>query len=133
MAQNDFHSLALSKQSDADLPIDFEVDKPSICSGADDQKYGPADFIPWEVREMLQAREAALWKQLEHLEVTGLTSMEETTCSVHCSGDVIEPIRYTTDGAPPKRFYRTFWRAAARRVLERERATILELKRAQAL
>jgi len=133
MAQNDFHSLALSKQSDADLPIDFEVDKPSICSGADDQKYGPVDSIPWEVRAMLQARESAIWKQLEHLEATGLTSVEETTCRDHCCRNVVEPIRYTTDGAPPKRFYRTFWRAAARRVLERAREAILEQHRAKAL
>ena len=32
-----------------------------------------------------------------------------------------EPVRLCTLAAPPKRFYRTFWRSVARRLLERER------------
>ena len=37
------------------------------------------------------------------------------------SVDVYEPLRSVTDFRPPKRFYRTFWRSAARRIMELNR------------
>ncbi len=35
-------------------------------------------------------------------------------------GYIYEPVRLVLNASPPKRFYRTFWRSAARRMLERE-------------
>ncbi len=132
MAQNDFSSLALSRQCDADLPLNSVISKQNICFGDDD--YVPVNFISEEVRAMIKTWELARQKQLELQEASSTTSIDgSTVVRNHASQEIHEPIRCITDGAPPKRFYRTFWRSIARQLLERGREAVLAQKHAQAL
>ena len=52
--------------------------------------------------------------------VKGKAAAEPNTLG-HFSVDAYEPLRSVTDFRPPKRFYRTFWRSVARRIMEHER------------
>ena len=42
--------------------------------------------------------------------------------------DVYEPRKVCSLYAPPKRFYRTYWRSIVRRLLESQRAAVFTLK-----
>ena len=132
MAQNSFPSLTLDTQCEADFPTSSLVSEPNVCSGEDD--YVPVNFIPDEVREMIRAWELAQQERLEHEEAPDAMSTEDVQVTQdHTSLQVLEPIRYITDAAPPKRFYRTFWRSVTRRALECDRESISAQKRAQTL
>ena len=130
MAQNDFDSLAMPCQSD-DLILDPHHGLKSSSSDrktADDD-YVPVNFIPEAVYAMIQA-----WEMKRHdlMEVSGSMSL---SAAVSSSTDTLrledyEPLRVCAQAAPPKRFYRTFWRSVARRVLEAEKAGALDAKRA---
>ena len=122
MAQNDFSSLDLSKQGDADFPTNSLITKQSNCCEDDD--YVPVNFISDEVRAMIKAWELARQKELELQEASGATIIMDGHAASQ-SPEIHEPIRYITDGAPPKRFYRTFWRSIARRVLEHDRKAVI--------
>ena len=43
--------------------------------------------------------------------------------------DVYEPAKVRALDAPPKRFYRTFWRSVVRRLLESQRAAVFASKK----
>ena len=75
--------------------------------------YVPVNFIPDEVFAFLAAWDAS------HISKTSSPDgMELDTASLPASQDMFEPTRRLNDFAPPKRFYRTFWRSMARRVVE---------------
>ena len=130
MAQNDFSSLALAKQYEPDLTTTDLSSKQSTCSGAGD--YIPVNFIPDEVLMMLKAWETTQLSRLELQGASGATSQDVSTAAQD-DQEAYEPLRYITDGAPPKRFFRTFWRSVARRALDRDREAIFAQKRGSAL
>ena len=60
-----------------------------------------------------------------------IESIQQGAVNEFDQGVSYEPERRIPDATPPKRFYRTFWRSAARRVLEHEllrtKALLLQL------
>ena len=75
--------------------------------------YVPDNLISAEVYGLIAAWEAST------LTTPSLADcMELDVASVSVSQTMFEPLRCPNDSAPPKRFYRTFWRSAARRILE---------------
>ena len=142
MAQNDFLSLALGQQCEADLPLLMSPPKAKASVCMEDADYVPVNFIPDEVRAMIKAWELAHLKQLEPHEAPGTISTDTThhiamvtdeMTQDHSTPDVQEPRRYITDNTPPKRFYRTFWRSVVRRALARETEGVFAQKGADAL
>ena len=132
MAQNDFSSLALAKQCEPDLTTSDLICKQSTCSGAGD--YIPVNFIQDEVLMMLKAWETTQLSRLELQGASGSTSQDVSTAAQgDTAQEAYEPLRYITDGTPPKRFFRTFWRSVARRALDRDREAIFAQKRGSAL
>ena len=131
MAQNDFDSLAMPTQSE-DLMLDTHHDLKPSCSDrktayADgDEDYVPVNFIPEEVFAMIKAWEL---KQRDLMEVSDSMSVSRAASSETLRLEDYEPLRVCTQAAPPKRFYRTFWRSAARRVLDADKAGVLAAKR----
>jgi len=108
MAQNDFSSLALDKQCEPDLTTTDPICKQSTCSGAGE--YIPVNFIPDEVLAMLKAWETTQLKRLELKGASAATSQDVSTAvQDDTAQEAYEPLRYITDGTPPKRFFRTFW------------------------
>jgi len=58
------------------------------------------------------------------LQVESFQSMD--VVSEADQGSIYEPVRLVANAAPPKRFYRTFWRSAARRMLSQKDTQKLE-------
>ncbi len=81
------------------------------------QVYVPVNFIPAEVCAFL-----AEWEGSYFAKMGSLDHMELELASVPASQNVLEPVRCLSDLAPPKRFYRTFWRSVTRRILEISRS-----------
>ena len=75
--------------------------------------YVPVNFIPDEAFAFLAAWDAAYITKASPLD-----AMELDTVSLPVSQIEFEPTRRLNDFAPPKRFFRTFWRSIARRVVE---------------
>ena len=64
----------------------------------------------------------------ESMDVSDSMSMSGLSKSVHGSSfEVFEPVRVSALTVPPKRFYRTFWRSVARRLLERKKMSMMQL------
>ena len=132
MAQNDFDSLAMPAQSEDLMPDTHRDLKPS-CSDRktafthEDADYVPVNFIPEEVFAMIKAWEL---KQRDLMEVSDAMSVSRAASSETLRLEDYEPLRVCTQAAPPKRFYRTFWRSAARRVLDADKAGVLAAMRA---
>ena len=59
-----------------------------------------------------------------NLQVESFQSMD--VVSEADQGSIYEPVRLVANAAPPKRFYRTFWRSAARRMLSQKDTQKLE-------
>ena len=87
----------------------------------------PVNFIPEEVFAMIKAWEL---KRRDLMEVSDSMSVSRAASSETLRLEDYEPLRVCTQAAPPKRFYRTFWRSAARRVLDADKAGVLAAKRA---
>ena len=132
MAQNDFDSLAMPAQSEDLLPDAHRDLKPS-CSDRktafadEDEDYVPVNFIPEEVFAMIKAWEL---KQRDLIEVSDSMSVSRAASSETFRPEDYEPLRVCSLAGPPKRFYRTFWRSAARRVLAADKAGVLAAMRA---
>ncbi len=83
----------------------------TVCN---DETYVPINFIKPEIYAMIAAWEACELKGLE----TGESAFDAR------SEDVCEPMRCMSNSAPPKRFYRSFWRRITQRMLEHSRKSI---------
>ena len=132
MAQNDFRFLTLSEHSDEQKP-DCMLDcpltsEPRTCCADDD--YVPVNFIPEEVRAMIKAWQLADQKRRELQEASPEMSVDVPADSITASQDVFEPMRCIPNAAPPKRFYRTFWRSITRKVLEHDKEIIFAQQKA---
>ena len=139
MAQEDFATLTLGSQSEDLVCGTF----PHLTSSSTakkshsfDESYVPVNYIPEEVYAMIKTWEL---KHKDRMAVFDSTSQTGATSSSNAPMiDNYEPIDYDplrtcSQSAPPKRFYRTFWRSAARRMLECEKAAVLAAKRASTL
>ena len=126
--QDDFDCLhiAISKHSSSTHTL---VDHDAVLSGkaakstgsekstCNDEAYVPVNFIEPEVYAMIAAWEAC--------ELKGRASEASSECSLDARQDAVcEPSRCVSITAPPKRFYRAFWRSTTRRMLEQARKSI---------
>jgi hypothetical protein len=128
MAQSDFTSLAVRHElADEDMYCKrTEVKSTSDCKqsallpyGKNEDKgsrelYTPVNFtISDELYSFLAAWEssAVAMKSLND-------GMDFDAAPAPDPKSSFDPPRYLDDFAPPKRFYRTFWRSAARRILK---------------
>ncbi len=127
MAQSDFTSLA----------VRYELADEDICSKRTEAKsisecnqsalrtfeevevkgskevYTPVNFNSDELYAFLAAWESSTvaMKSLNDC-------MDFKSAPLPDSKDSFDPVRFLNDSAPPKIFYRTFWRSAARRILK---------------
>ena len=134
MAQNDFDSLAMPSQSE-DLVLDAyhglkssPSERKSACAPRDDD-YVPVNFIPEAVYAMIKAWELKVHDAMEVSESMSLSGAASSTDTLGVED--YEPLRTCSQAAPPKRFYRTFWRSAARRLLEADKAAVFAAKQSR--
>ena len=104
--QKDFDSLTFSDSLQHDSIFDREAFSGDIVPN---DAYVLVHEFSDEIRSYLAAAEAAFMKRA--------TSSHGTENVDSVTAHTYEPLRPMTDPAPPKRFYRTFWRSIARRVL----------------
>ena len=104
--QHEYESIHLNTNAVLTTHVKCEAD----CMS---KVYVPDNFIPEEVRAYLAA-----WDAFYISKTSSPDGMELDTASLPASLDMFEPTRRLNDFAPPKRFYRTFWRSMARRVVE---------------
>ena len=77
-----------------------------------------------EINKMLQSASEMTWEltvleRQDWMDVSDCMSTSALAKSIHdFSFEVFEPARLCALAAPPKRFYRTFWRSITRRLLE---------------
>ncbi len=122
MSQSDFASLAVQfdegrdsnssevgnksdKKQSAGMALANDLDQPSI------DVYAPTNFIPDEVIALI-----ATWEASYSVEMSKPNNMIFYEKSVPLSQYTCDSSR-CRDSSPPKRFYRTFWISAARRIL----------------
>ena len=142
LAQGDFSCLELAAGQDADGHTldDYDGITTIKCAGSGDSLssepvceanniYLPVNFIPEEVYELIRKLELARTKQPESIQAHD--SMDtESSSDPRSSEDIFEPMRrMSVSNAPPKLFYRTFWRSVTRRLLQHEK----EFARSRAL
>ena len=94
------------------------------------------DFNPDVVTTMLSEWGQPKREPQDKMDDSGSLSMAESmTVEISPAGmatmslEHYEPVRLCSFAAPPKRFYRTFWRSVARRLLERQKQQTLSEKR----
>ncbi len=87
--------------------------------------YRPVNFIPDEVYELIRNWEVAYLKQHESIQAVDSLDTEASNDSLS-NESIFEPTRLLMSAtvAPPKRFYRTFWRSLARRTLQLEKENL---------
>ena len=115
MAQDNFDSLIIAGESDevmldADGPVHLTYSDDQV--GTQDDNYVPVNLIPDEVRGMIKA-----W-QLQRRERMEVSSTDAPASEDH------EPLRTCSQTAPPKRFFRTFWRSVTRRMLKGDKQAV---------
>ena len=92
-----------------------------------DQTFRPVNFIPVEVYTLIRTWELAQAHQQRKPNQAIDSTMDTDSLSDYQSGEsVMQPmLSISVSEAPPKRFYRTFWRSRALRILQVEREKIL--------
>jgi hypothetical protein len=115
-AQPDFTSLAVRHELAAESA---DQNEPEVCdfltgdAKPSSKAYVPVNFIPAEVCAFLAAWEASY---LAKMDLSDHMQLELTSVPGPHNG--IEPVRFPSDLAAPRRFYRTFWISLTRRLLE---------------
>jgi hypothetical protein len=126
MSQADFASLAIrteladesfdTKATDAsDIAVGKQHDVQTYAENGKktaSEVYVPVNYIPDEVLIFIEAWESANWSSKSPCD-----SMVLDEVSISVSQDMFEPTRSVKVIAPPKRFYRTFWRSITRRII----------------
>ena len=114
MAQDDFDSLFIAGEANSSM-LDA---MPQVNSAHSDGKIGmevdnyvPVNLLPEEVRAMIKAWE--LEREKMEVSATDAPALED-----------YEPLRTCSQTAPPKRFFRTFWRSVTRRLLENDEKAV---------
>jgi hypothetical protein len=110
MSQSDFVSLAIENELAVELAVLTTTQNKKKFSS---DPYVPVNFIPGEVFAFIAAWEEASTSTAP----TSSTFVNQDESLVAVSRSVFEPFRRVNDFAPPKRFYRTFWRSVSKRIL----------------
>jgi hypothetical protein len=123
--QDDFASLhaAINNHISSHQLVDRESVLPSNKATrhekcVDEETYTPVNFIKAEVYALIAGWEACKSNPEESEEASEFTRDSP-------SEDLYEPSRHIPSSAPPKRFYRTFWRSVTRRMLEHARKSVI--------
>ena len=126
MAQANFDSLAIPIQS-AESSYDQYPQTSADAVIFERKTYVPVNFIPAEVRSMIEAWELSEIKRQQSIEA--FTSTSENAVASILSLEECESLRICNLGGPPKRFYRTFWRSVSRKLLEFDKQDALSIKK----
>ena len=135
--QDDFTALELAEKSD-DLRFDVYQTanhpfKQSSCDSED--TYVPVNFIPDAVIAMIQKWETSELRKQDCMDVSDPTGINRVASAedLMLRPEDYEPIRILREVAPPKRFYRTFWRTVTHKLLQREEESESVFDRASTL
>jgi hypothetical protein len=135
LAQDDFSCLQVAACQDARSDDYDGLTSIESAGGGDSLKsvpsceanqiYRPVNFIPDEVYELIRNWEVVYLKQQESIQAIDLMDTE-TSSDSRSSESIFEPMRLVPlSEAPPKRFYRTFWRSVTRRIIQVEKKAAL--------
>ena len=134
LSQDDFDSLVVPEQSEDPLYDTYDTyspKSPELSQKKTPETYVPVNFIPEAVYAMIEAWEQSELKKQDMMDASGSVTMATpASLSGGPSLNDYEPVRICNFAAPPKRFYRTFWRSIARRVLESDKSAVYEQVRA---
>ena len=127
MSQSDFDSLAIPVQTEDPLFDPCPQKSPELSQKKISETYVPVNVIPQAVYAMIAAWEQSELNRQDVMDGSGSAAM---TSAASLSGTLslndYEPMRICNFEAPPKRFYRTFWRSLARRILESDKLAVQE-------
>ena len=127
MAQQDFDILAMEHSSPAHC---LNSDHRACKIDKEDEGYVPVNFIPESVYSMIKAWQMSrTTKREDPMDVSGSADVDmigsdiiESNAGLHgANGD----LRRQVEMLPPKPFYRRFWASISRRLMERDRETLL--------
>ena len=130
MVQNDFGLLAVYSANEdlTNHQLGPKFPGPNLESLKTINAYAPIDFNTDIVTTMIIEWEQPKLEPQDMMDDSGSLGMAESMTGVLYSADMAtmslehyEPVRRCSFAAPPKRFYRTFWRSEARRLLERQK------------
>jgi hypothetical protein len=113
------HGFASAEHSGKEDKIKAEPSCGSACEA--NEIFRPVNFIPAEAYELIRTWELA--HQQEHEPIQAMDFIDTDSLSGSQSSEsVLQPILLMPEfEAPPKRFYLTFWKSRAKRLLQRER------------
>jgi hypothetical protein len=114
MAQFDFTSL--SAQYEAADESMFDVGTETQHTSISKQSNAQAKKASLEVFTQVNDVNDVLFTSLL-ANTSSSDHMELDESSESASQNIFEPVRFLRNVAPPKRFHRTFWRSAAKRIL----------------
>ena len=127
LSQSDFDSLAIPEQSEDPLFDPCPPKSPELSQKKISETYVPVNVIPQAVYAMIAAWEQSKVNRQDVMDGSGSAAM---TAPASLSGALslndYEPMRICNFEAPPKRFYRRFWRSLARRVLDSGKLAVQE-------
>jgi hypothetical protein len=110
ISQSDFASLAIENElADERAVLTITQNEANFSS----DPYVSVNFIPDEVFSFI-----AEWETSTSTAPTPPACVNLDNVLFPVSTSVFEPPRRLNDFAPPKRFYRTFWRSVSRRILQ---------------
>ena len=113
--QEDFDSLAIPEQADEFMEDACPQENADSLGRKTGENYVPVNFIPEGARKVIMAWEL---KQQEQMQISGLASNHVVVSSPNAASvDVDKHARICAFAAPPKRYYRTFWKSVTRRLL----------------
>ena len=127
MSNYDFHFLMVHSTHEDLTPsphipkISGQYLEPRTTMDAD----APIDFIP-DIDTTMKIEWQSKLEPHDMMDDSGSFGIKKSTKVLSSAGtitlslEIYEPVRLCTLAAPPKRFYRTFWRSIARRLLERK-------------
>ena len=122
LAQDEFESLTIPTQCEESMfdtfrPIHSDFEERQACDA-----YIPFNYTPEEVCAMIDEWEISELNRQDQMEVAvSIETNGPAFPAASLSLEDYEPVRLCPHAPPPKRFYRTFWRSIARRVLLREK------------
>ncbi len=113
------HGFASAEHSGKEDITKAEPSCGSACEA--DEIFRPVNFIPAEAYELIRTWELANLQEHELIPAVDFMDTDSLSGS-QSSESVLQPILLMPEfEAPPKRFYRTFWKSRAKRLLQRER------------
>ena len=114
--QEDFDSLAIPEQANVFMDDVCLSNESCMLERKTVENYVPVNFIPEAALKMIMTWQL---KRQDQMEISDSSSITAAVPSSNVLGaGTGEYERFYAVGAPPKRFYRTFWRSIARRLLE---------------